>query len=75
MFLVKQIQNNVRVAVDCGETNDFALLVNHNKWEEHNEPIRNRDKSVLVASSAGSHPRIKCKNPATGAKGTKTRKN
>ena len=75
MFLVKQIRNNVWVTVDCRETGDFALLANHNKWEEHNEPIRNRDQGMLTASSAGSHGRIKSKNPATGVKGTKRRMN
>ena len=75
MFLVKQIQNNVCIAVDCRETGDFALLANHNKWEEHNEPIINRDKGMLTPSSAGSHARIKSKNPAPGVRGTKRRMN
>jgi len=54
MFLVKQIQNNGRVATDCRETSDFAHLAHDNKWEEHNEPIRNRDKSMQAAQKPGN---------------------
>jgi len=70
MFLVKQIQNNGWVATDCRETSDFAHLAHDSKWEEHNEPIRNREESMQAAQN----PTTAAKG-AKGAKGAKTRMN
>ena len=56
--------------IDSREANNFPHLANRNKWEEHNEPIRNRDKSMQGASSAGIQARIQQKQqPGNWGKG------